>query len=93
MLWKDAVGRTLREVLEATYDKPAEDIFVDNEELEWYQRDLDEMIVEVRKSPEGDAEALITESLAWIDYSTQIRVYEAQEWVDGEGADWLLIAG
>lgn len=91
MLWKDAVGRTLREVLEATYDKPAEDIFVDNEELEWYQRDLDEMIVEVRKSPEGDAEALITESLAWIDCSTQIRVHDAQEWKAEEGLDWIVM--
>jgi hypothetical protein len=92
-IWENAVGKSLREVLEATYDKAAEDIFVDNEELSWYQHNLDETVIQARRSLEDSSEALITENLAWVDCPTQICVYEAQAWADGEGADWLLMSG
>ncbi len=89
--WENAVGKSLREVLEGTYEKKAEDIYVDNADLEWYQGNLDETVIQARRSLEGSSEALITENLAWVDYPTQICVYEAQAWADGEGLGWIQL--
>jgi len=90
--WESAAGHTLRDVLESTYGKAAEDISVDNVDLKWYEDNLDETVLQVRRPPENSSEALITENLAWVDHPTQICVYEAQEWLEDEGAEWLLIA-
>ena len=92
-IWQDTVGRTLREVLETTCEQKAEDLIVDNADLEWYQGDLDATVRRVYRSPDSASEALVTDTLAWVDHPTRICVYEAQEWLEGEGADWLLIAG
>ena len=91
-IWQDTVGRTLREVLETTCEQKAEDLIVDNADLEWYQGDLDATVRRVYRAPDSASEALVTDTLAWVDYPTRICVYEAQEWEEGEGADWLLIA-
>ena len=92
-IWQDAVGRTLREVLECTCEQKAEDLIVDNQELEWYQGNFSDTVRQVYRAPESASEALVTDTLAWVDHPTRICVYEAQEWLEGEGADWLLIAG
>ena len=86
--WENAVGKSLRETLETTYGKAAENITVDNQDLAWYQGNLDEEIIEVLHSPEGDAEALITENLAWVDHPTQIHVYNSQAWLAEESHAW-----
>ena len=89
--WENAVGKSLREVLEATYEKKAEDIYVDNAGLEWYQGNLDETVIQARRSLEDSSEALFTEYLVWVDFPTQICVYEAQAWADGEGLGWIRL--
>ena len=91
--WENAVGKSLRETLEATHEKKAEDIYVDNADLEWYQGNLDDTVRQVYRAPDSASEALVTDTLAWVDHPTQICVYEAQAWADGEGADWLLMSG
>lgn len=91
-IWQDTVGRTLREVLETTCEQKAEDLIVDNADLEWYQGNFSDTVRQVYRAPESASEALVTDTLAWVDHPTQICVYEAQEWLEGEGADWMLIA-
>lgn len=90
-IWQDTVGRTLREVLETTCEQKAEDLIVDNADLEWYQGDLDATVRRVYRAPDSASEALVTDTLAWVDYPTRICVYEAQEWEEGEGLGWIQL--
>ena len=85
------LGKSLREVLEATHEKKAEDIYVDNADLEWYQGDLDATVRRLYRAPDSASEALVTDTLAWVDYPTRICVYEAQAWADGEGLGWIQL--
>lgn len=89
-IWQDAVGKSLREVLEGTYEKPAEEIYVDNEELGWYQGNLDERVLRVFYG--DDSIALVTDNLAWIDRPTQIHVYNSQAWLAEESHAWMSTA-
>ena len=68
-------GRTLRQVLEAAYDKPAEEIGVELADINDYERDLGERIIRIYAvfdgsgKPTGDV-ALVAGQTIWQDCGT-----------------------
>ena len=68
-------GRTLRQVLEAAYGKPAEEIGLELADINDYERDLDEHIIRIhaafdgRGKPTGDV-ALVAGQTIWQDCGT-----------------------
>lgn len=80
-------GRTLRQVLESAYGKPAEEIGVELADINDYERDLDEHIIRIYAAfdcsgkPTGDV-ALVAGQTVWQDCETANIVTSIDEEVE-----------
>ena len=83
-------GATLRDVLEQTYGKPAEEIGVEGANLSEYQHDLDAQITRIYTC--GSDTAFVAGSAIWQDCQTMNVVTSIDEEQTEEfQRDWALI--
>ena len=90
-------GRTLRQVLEAAYDKPAEEISVELADINDYERDLDERIIRIYAAFDGSGKAtgdvaLVAGQTIWQDCETANIVTSIDEEVEDTFLrDWVRV--
>lgn len=90
-------GRTLRQVLERTYGKPADQIDAEGADLDEYRHDLDERIIRIyamvddHGQPNGDV-ALVAGQTIWQDCETANIVTSIDEEVEDTFLrDWVRV--